>query len=194
MRVPLSSGCFVPRNRKLVLYIQRLVRLWPILVSALAVLAPPAVNAADAPGIANFQQVDAHVYRGAQPTAEGFRSLTKLGVKTIIDLREAGSRSRAEKQLVEAQGMRYVSVPMDGWRSPQPGQMDRVLAVMNDPAASPVFVHCRRGKDRTGTVMACYRIAHDRWPNRKALDEARSLGMGWYRYPMKSYILAYASR
>jgi len=170
------------------------VRLRAILLTALALLAPPAVNAVDAPGIANFHQVDAHVYRGAQPTAEGFHSLAKLGVKTIVDLREAGSRSQAEKKLVEAQGMRYVSVPMDGWRSPQPGQVDRVLAVMNDSAAWPVFVHCRRGQDRTGTVVACYRIAHDRWPNQKALDEARSHGMGWYRYPMKSYILSYASR
>ena len=62
---------------------------------ALFVLSLPAF-AATAPGIKNFDQVDAHVYRGGQPTNEGFQYLSKLGVKTVIDLREGGSRAQAE--------------------------------------------------------------------------------------------------
>jgi protein tyrosine/serine phosphatase len=62
---------------------------------------------------------------------------------------------------------------------------------MEDPADGPVFVHCRRGADRTGTVIACYRIAHDGWQNLKALDEARTFGMSWLERAMRSYVLHY---
>ena len=61
----------------------------------LALLAFSPVFAGSVPGIENFDQVDAHVYRGAQPTDEGFRYLAKLGVKTIIDLREADDRAQS---------------------------------------------------------------------------------------------------
>jgi protein-tyrosine phosphatase len=68
-----------------------------------------------------------------------------------------------------------------------------LLGLLNDAAAGPVFVHCRRGADRTGTVLACYRIAHDGWDNSKALSEARSLGMSWIERAMQSYVLHYAA-
>jgi protein tyrosine/serine phosphatase len=54
-----------------------------------------------------------------------------------------------------------------------------------------VFVHCRRGVDRTGTIVACYRIAHDHWENRKALAEAEANGMSWTEIAMKYYVLGY---
>lgn len=52
-------------------------------------------------------------------------------------------------------------------------------------------MHCRRGADRTGTVIACFRIAHDGWSNRKALREAMSFGMSWLEFGMQRYVLAF---
>src|SRR5216684_1286275 len=112
-----------------------------------------ALAAADVPGVGNFHQVNSQVYRGAQPSKEGFANLAKLGITTVIDLREAGDRSIEESQIVKAAGMRYISVPMKGLSAPSPADVDKVLNVLNDPTAGPVFVHCRRGADRTGTVL-----------------------------------------
>src|SRR5437016_14648889 len=81
-------------------------------------LALPVFAGSSVPGIKNFYQVDAHVYRGAQPTDEGFKHLSKIGVKTVIDLREADERSRAEETVVRAAGMQYVNVPMTGLTPP----------------------------------------------------------------------------
>lgn len=146
-------------------------------VSALA--APPAL-----PGVGNFHQVDNHVYRGAQPTNDGFRNLAKLGVKIIVDLREPGDRSRSEEKLVIGDGMRYVPVPMNGMHAPSNKSIAQVLNLLENPSTGPVFVHCRRGADRTGSVIACYRIEYDHWQNDKALAEARSLGMSWMERAM----------
>ena len=145
----------------------------------------------DTQGVPNFHQVNDSVYRGAQPTRQGLVSLAKLGVKTVIDLRGEGNRSHSEEQAVKAAGMRYISLPMDGSRAPTADQISKVLALLSDRLGSPAFVHCRRGADRTGTVIACYRIMHDHWANQKALEEAKSYGMSWLERAMAQYVLSY---
>jgi protein tyrosine/serine phosphatase len=144
-------------------------------------------------GLPRFQKVNERLYRGAQPTTEGIHSLASLGVKTIVDLRGGSRRSAAERKVVEAAGMRYVYAPLSGYFAPPGWQVARLLAVLNDEAAGPVFVHCRRGIDRTGTIIACYRIAHDHWDNRRALGEAEARGMRWISMAMKRYVLRYVA-
>jgi len=143
----------------------------------------------DAPGIQNFAKVNDHIFRGAQPSEEGFKSLANLGVKTVINLREGSENASSEKGLVEAAGMRYVSVPMKGFSAPTDEQVWRVLSELETSPNWPVFVHCRRGADRTGTVIACYRIAHESWSNDKALAEAREHGMSRFERGMRGYVL-----
>jgi protein tyrosine phosphatase (PTP) superfamily phosphohydrolase (DUF442 family) len=143
-------------------------------------------------GVPNFHQVNERVYRGAQPTGDGWRSLAKLGIKTIVDLRLPDEHAtQAEKQAVEAAGMRYVNIPMHGVVAPTEESLSRVLALMNSDTVGPVFVHCRRGADRTGTVIAVYRMTHDHWGNSQAMQEAKSHGMSWTQIGMKRYISRY---
>ena len=120
-----------------------------------------AASPASISGIVNFDQVNEHVYRGAQPTEEGFKYLAKIGVKTILDLRENDSRTASEKRMVSDAGMQYVNVPMTGLTPPTEEETSKVLALLEDETGGPVFVHCREGKDRTGAVIAAYHIDHD---------------------------------
>src|ERR1700683_3517168 len=83
-------------------------------------------------GIPNFRRVNDHVFRGGQPSSEAFASLRKLGVKTVVDLRETGDRSRTEEKLVKAAGMHYVSVPMHGMEAPSDARVSKVLSLLDD--------------------------------------------------------------
>jgi tyrosine-protein phosphatase SIW14 len=140
--------------------------------------------------IPNFHQVNQHVYRGGQPGSEAWQSLAKMGVKTVIDLRREDEHSTAtEAQEVASAGMSYVNVPMKGVVAPTNEQIGKVLALLN--TKEPVFVHCKRGADRTGAVIACYRIAHDGWQRERALEEAKSYGMGLVQLGLKHYIMGF---
>ncbi len=147
----------------------------------------PAV-AGNAPGIDNFDKVDAHVYRGAQPTEEGFRYLASIGIKTVIDLREGGDRAKAEEGIVTGAGMEYLNVPMTGLTPPTKAELLKILPLLEDPATGPVFVHCMRGADRTGAVIAAYHIDHDGWDNARALQDAKAHKMGFFQFPRRNFI------
>ena len=164
------------------------------LLAGLALVSAPVATAPDALGVANFHQVNERICRGAQPAAYGYQRLAKLGVRTVLDLRGESGQAAAEEKLVSAAGMRFVSIPMAELSAPTDAQVAAALALLNLPSAAPVFVHCRRGADRTGTVIACYRIAHDGWTNRRALEEARSHGMSVFERGMRRYILRFMTQ
>ncbi|MBI2221927.1 MAG: protein tyrosine phosphatase family protein [Acidobacteria bacterium] len=157
-----------------------------LVVGSLAV--PAAVAADTAAPIPRFHRVDGRLYRGAQPDAEGFRYLRDLGVRTVVNLRDDDeARTGAEQRIVESLGMRYIHLPVrDGnffTRSRTiPGETIRsFFAVVDGAQDGPVFLHCRRGADRTGALVGFYRIARHRWDNARAYAEARAIGMrSWY--------------
>lgn len=159
------------------------------LALSLALAGLQAQSLPQVPGVHNFHEVNEHVYRGAQPNKQGFAALAKLGVKTVIDLR--GEKS--ERSVVEGAGMRYVRLAWSGYKAPADAQISTVLSLMNDNSAWPVFVHCRRGADRTGTAIACYRIAHDHWTNQQALEEAKTFGMSSSEILMQRLILHFTA-
>ncbi|HEX4163843.1 MAG TPA: tyrosine-protein phosphatase [Bryobacteraceae bacterium] len=141
----------------------------------------------------NFGQVDGTIYRGAAPSEAALRDLAALHVKLVLDLREKGAETDREKAEVEQLGMLYRNVPFRPLSAPTPAQIQTVLTLLSNGNAAPVFVHCRRGKDRTGTVLACYRIQHDGWTGARALQEANSYGMSYVEHGMRSFILHFSA-
>ena len=139
--------------------------------------------------VRNFAEVNDHLYRGGTPTKVGLEELAATHVSTIIDLREPGEGTEFERLAVKNLGMKYVNIPLRPFSAPTQEQMDQVLSLLLHNDFERIFVHCRRGKDRTGTVVACYRMQHDGWDKRAALLEARKHGMSFTERGMRSFIL-----
>jgi tyrosine-protein phosphatase SIW14 len=128
------------------------------------------------PGLKNIARVTESLYRGAQPGRHGFRHLRALGIRTVLSLRSW----HRERQPVRAAGMVPVELPLRadvrGSVAPSRSDLERFFAVVLDPERQPVFVHCAHGRDRTGVMIAVYRIEVDGWPVPEALAEMQDFG------------------
>jgi len=122
-------------------------------------------------GVDNFGRVTAQLYRGAQPEAEGFAQLKKLGVDTVVRLSLGDEGAAAEREQVEALGMQFVAIPWSTARAPEREKVLAFVTLMRDHPDKTVFVHCKRGADRTGVFVAAYRIAFDHWTPTQAVSE-----------------------
>jgi tyrosine-protein phosphatase SIW14 len=184
-----STPTAVPEIRKKEYKLpSRLNRLNRICV-VLALVAPICAQEAKA----RLYRVDDNVYRGVQPTRQDIANLASSGIHTVLDLRGALDHKGWERQAVEAAGMRYIRIGMSGFFAPSDRQIDKILAVLDDPTLGPIFLHCRRGADRSGVVIACYRITHDHWTNAQAMAEARQQGFSRFEVLMERYIQHFKS-
>nr|WP_320133497.1 tyrosine-protein phosphatase [uncultured Holophaga sp.] len=118
------------------------------------------------PGVLNFGQVDGILWRGAQPSAEGFRALKAAGARTVVNLRS----DHDDAPLLKGTGLRYFRLPSHAWKVDE-AKLALFLKIVQDPANQPVFVHCMEGRDRTGYAVAAYRMAAQGWPVDAALRE-----------------------
>ena len=144
--------------------------------------------------IDNFGQIDKGYYRGAQPVAADYQSLKDLGVKTIVDLRD--DPTDYEKSSAEAVGLKYVNIPMSGWKTPKDKDVDQFLALLKDPTTGTVYVHCKAGIHRTGITAAVYRMTKYGWDYDKAYQEMKNYHFtsGLVHGALKGYVKDYAQK
>jgi len=127
------------------------------------------------PGLPNLHQVSDDLYRGAQPTAEGFRELQRMGIKTIVNLRSMHS----DRDELGDLPLAYREIPMGAWH-PEQEDVIEFLRIVTDPEQRPVFVHCQHGADRTGVIVASYRIIVQGWSKDEAIAEMMKGGFGFH--------------
>lgn len=141
------------------------------------------------PGLENVGRVTPDIYRGSQPAGNGYDTLKKMGIRTVINLRT----SMSEKKQVEAAGMRSIEIPLSTFNNGDKEKVDRVVALLADQANRPVFVHCRQGRDRTGIVVAAYRMKMQGWPLAAAEAEMDSFGFNDVWVNLRRFLHRYAA-
>lgn len=162
----------------------RVIGVMMAVISALA--AEPATAAAGrdpawakpvaVPGAANLHQVAAGVYRCAQPDAQALAAMQQaLGLRTVLNLRH----HHDDKDEAKGLPLTLVAVPLDAWEADEPALVRAVVALM-DPARRPILVHCQHGADRTGLVVALYRVAAEGWTREAAAAEMIDGGFGFH--------------
>lgn len=125
-------------------------------------------------GLPNLYKVNQFLYRGGQPTKEGFAELKKMGVKTIVNLRSFHSN----RQKIGDTGLSSEHIYVKPWHG-EDKEVVRFLQIMSDRSKTPVFVHCWRGSDRTGAMVAAYRIVIQGWTKDEAIKEMTQGGYGF---------------
>ena len=109
-------------------------------------------------GVGNLAVVDDKVWRGANPTRDGMRSIAEAGVATVVDLRPNGQR---DDDYVRSLGMRPVNIYVPDGQTPRDEDVDRFLRVVRESDGT-VFVHCSSGVGRSGVDVGRVPGAHGR--------------------------------
>lgn len=164
-----------------------------VFVLCVTAVAPGQQPVADK-GLPNFHQVNKTLYRGGQPKKGRMKKLSEMGIKTVINLRDDDDNAQREEAEAQAAGLRYFNIPMATFERPEDRTVEQALSLINAQENQPVFVHCRRGSDRTGTIIAIYRIELEGWTSEQAKAEAKHYGMGFWQVGMKDYISDYYKR
>ncbi|MGB9835591.1 MAG: fused DSP-PTPase phosphatase/NAD kinase-like protein [Candidatus Saccharicenans sp.] len=126
-------------------------------------------------GVPNLFQVSETLYRSAQPTAEGFHALEKMGLKTVINLRG----DHDDRRDMAGTKLNYVAIPSKATEVHE-GDLLKFLQLVTRPENSPYLVHCHHGADRTGLFVAVYRVVVQGWPKEEAIREMQKGGFGFH--------------
>jgi protein tyrosine phosphatase (PTP) superfamily phosphohydrolase (DUF442 family) len=153
-----------------------------------------AQDATDRAELPRFHQVNERLFRGAQPRSGGIRRLAELGINTVVNLRGASARTRSDETEARSLGLNYFNVPLPTWGRPDDARVRQLIEIIAAPESGRVFVHCKDGVDRTGTVVALYRISREGWAHGDALAEAERRGMRRIQYWMRDYVEDYGRR
>lgn len=128
----------------------------------------------------NFDKVSDGVYRSGQPDRKQFGALVKTcGVKSVLNLR----LNHHDDDEAEGLPLRLYTIPMRAGNI-QYAQIVEAMVVLRD-SPKPILVHCWHGSDRTGCIVALYRMVFEGWPKGKAIREFKSPRFGHHEdiYP-----------
>jgi protein tyrosine phosphatase (PTP) superfamily phosphohydrolase (DUF442 family) len=124
------------------------------------------------------------LYRdGCQKPGEFANAINRVKPRTVVSLiddRELNDPKKPqfqiEQQLLDLHGIKLERIPvkLGGW--PTKEDVERFLAITQDPANQPVLVHCAQGVRRTGMMVAAYQEAVLGMTDDKAKQEMMTFG------------------
>ncbi len=138
-----------------------------------------------------FAQVNEIIYRGGYPKPEGYARLRALGIKTMINLsNDTGKRYEQEQKTAREYNINLVRIPLSVYVWPEDDKVLTFLRTVLTPENQPVFVHCTSGRDRTGAMIAVYRVVVEGVSIKNAYKEALQYGFWPYKgeVVLKKYI------
>ena len=126
-------------------------------------------------GVGNFYQITDYLYRSEQPTEEGIKNLKKMSIKTVINLRAFHS----DWDKIKKAGLLIEEVNVKPWHI-EDEDIIRVLRIIRKRENGPFLMHCWRGTDRLGLMVAMFRIVEQGWTKDEAIDEMVKGGYGFH--------------
>ena len=128
----------------------------------------------------NFHQVAPMIFRSGHLEVASVPLLQSKAIKTILSLEDYldhRDQVNIDRAWAQANAFDFLNFPFT-WvvTGPSIPEIDQALALIVDPLRQPILVHCHGGSDRTGIVIAAYRIKYQHWSYDAAVREMRGFG------------------
>lgn len=128
---------------------------------------------------ANLHRVDDKLYRSEQPIADDYAALAQLNIKSIINLRYFNRR--ADRPILQTQPhIKLLNHPLLTWHITPRDLAAALWTIEQNQKDGAVLLHCYHGADRTGIVIAFYRIIYQNWSPQAAKAEMQQGGFGYH--------------
>ena len=163
--------------------------------SASSTPAPAFADKLKRPGLPNLGRVTESLFRGGQPRSQGYNQLHSMGIGVVVNLNTSKKDVALERTEMESRGIRYVSIPWSPVSLPTDAQVAEFLRLIRGNPDKKIFVHCQRGADSTGVMVAIFRMARQGWTPDQALAEMERFKFHglWYRQ-MKGYVQRFPAK
>ncbi len=124
--------------------------------------------------VKNLWKLNDSIYRSGQPESSNIPYLEQIGMKGVLNLRSHHS----DKEILSGSGITDYTVEMkaDAFTDKEIIKALQVIA----SSQKPLLIHCKQGSDRTGVVIAMYRIIFQGWSKEQALNELQNGGYGFH--------------
>ena len=124
--------------------------------------------------LTNAYRVSYDVFRSEQPGVGDLPAIKALGVRSLLSLRKYHTDDTAYAKA----GLVLLQHPSVAGAFTE-ADLLLALALLRD-APKPVLVHCWHGSDRTGAVIAAYRVVFQHWTKDQAVDDLTNGGYGFH--------------
>lgn len=150
--------------------------------------------AAAGASLKHFGSIDDGVYKGSRPKSDAdYRFLQSIHVKYIVDLQVVPLLTRFEKQKAKKYGITVIPGTMNASPiSPSEEHITQILTILRDRRYSPVYFHCKFGRDRTAVIAALYQMYFKGMSQEEAVqylhDSGYAFRFGWLRSGLTRYL------
>lgn len=104
------------------------------------------------------EKVSEGVFRGPHPQESDLYELSRMGIKTVLSLEDNPEVVAEEENVCRSLNINFVNVPLSELFPPSPGNLKQAVSVIRQNRNHGIYIHCRRGIDRTGYVIASFRM------------------------------------
>lgn len=149
-----------------------------VLTLAAALVVAPQLQKDTIDGIRNYTKVDATIGCAGATDPKAMAALKERGYKAVLNLRETsedGAQIPESKAAAEAAGLTFIHVPFKG-SAPDDAVADQFLKVVGNTTHQPLFINCGSA-NRVGAMWLIKRMVADKWPQDKAVEEAKAIGL-----------------
>lgn len=127
-----------------------------------------------------FKPVSKNVFRSAQPQESDYQLLRNFNVGTIINLRNDNTVEESKTHAL-TNGFEFYNLALDSksTEADYSRALTHFFNIIDEKADSgkSILVHCVRGKDRTGLLVALYRVLREHKSPQEAFNEWRESGL-----------------
>lgn len=122
----------------------------------------------------NLHRINDSLFRSEQPSKIGIKEIEKLGVKSVLSLRNI----KSDRFIRKKSSLKFYKKTISAWTMTEDELIDALKLLVH--SEKPVLIHCVHGSDRTGTVVAAYRIIFENWSKEKAIQEMLDTKYGFH--------------